>query len=822
MKNVGLEVKAGLGHLMMLASLLCGLAMAAYAQRTSHGTDAAMAAQRTHELRTDGRISGVVEDPTGAVITGAEVTVSSLTSRWKKSVVTERQGAFDLAGVPAGKYEILIQAKSFRATVLGDVEVEADAATRVHAVLHLAQVSTRVMVRPLSLKNSSETLHTVTTADRDQSNNTAGLLASVPGVSLRGNGELTSVPMLHGLGDDRTKLVVNGMSVSNACPNHMNPPLSYIAPSNVGKIEVMAGITPVSMGGDSLGGTISVDSPSPAFAMLGAPVLEKGNVSSFYRSNGENYGASTSEWIAGRHFGIGYTGSWVTSSDYTDGAGRKVTSTYAQSTDATVTVAAKDAGNLFVLRAGLHHIPYQGFVNARMDMVRNYATRVNLQYRKTYAHAIVDAHGFWQSTSHSMNIGHDKAKFPMPMFMPMNDHGVDLGYTVKVEVPIATRQLLRVGNELHRFDLNDTWPPVAGRAPMMGPNSFVNINDGHRTRVGTYVELASRWSQKWTTLLGVRNDTVWSDTGPVHGYSAMYAADANAFNAANRARTDVDFDATAMLRFKPNDYANIELGYARKSRAPSLYERYEWSTNLMASSMIGWFGDGNDYVGNIDLKPEIAHTVSGTLVLHDRLNAQWQIKATPYVTRIHDYIDVDTLTTVTKGASTFAQLRFANHKAVIYGGDLTGNVALWKNIPLGTGTLSVVGGWLHGERLDTHTALYQMMPLNLRVNLDDAIKLRQGGWSGGVGMDAVGRKSRVDPHRLEQQTPGYTLFNLHTAYRRPHLELSAAVNNLLNKNYEMPLGGVNMDNFLASGSKSKVAPVTGRGRSAYFSATIRF
>ncbi len=38
----------------------------------------------------------------------------------------------------------------------------------------------------------------------------------------------------------------------------------------------------------------------------------------------------------------------------------------------------------------------------------------------------------------------------------------------------------------------------------------------------------------------------------------------------------------------------------------------------------------------------------------------------------------------------------------------------------------------------------------------------------------------------------------------------------------MPLGGVNMDNFLATGSKSHVEPVTGRGRSAYFSATIRF
>jgi iron complex outermembrane receptor protein len=422
-----------------------------------------------------------------------------------------------------------------------------------------------------------------------------------------------------------------------------------------------------------------------------------------------------------------------------------------------------------------------------------------------------------------MNIGHDKATFPMPMFMPMNDHGVDLGYTVKYEVSLSPRHLLRIGNDLHRFGLNDTWPSVAGNAPMMGPNSFLNINNGHRTRIGTYVEVASRWNRKWTTLVGVRNDTVWSDTGPVHGYSAMYAADANAFNAENRARTDADFDATALMRFKLDAYADIEAGYARKSRAPSLYERYEWSTNLMASSMIGWFGDGNYYVGNVGLKPEVAHTVSGTLVLHDRSNALWKMKVTPYVTRIHDYIGVNTLTTITKGEAAFAQLRFANHPAIIYGGDLSADAALWRNTGFGTGKLSVVGGWLHGERLDTHTGLYQMMPLNLRVTLDDAIKLRSGcGWSGGAGIYAVDRKSNVDPHRLEQETPGYTLFDLHAAYRRPYLELSAAVDNLLGNQYEMPLGGVNMDRFLASGSKSRIEPVTGPGRSADFSLTIRF
>ena len=32
--------------------------------------------------------------------------------------------------------------------------------------------------------------------------------------------------------------------------------------------------------------------------------------------------------------------------------------------------------------------------------------------------------------------------------------------------------------------------------------------------------------------------------------------------------------------------------------------------------MVGWFGDENGYVGNLSLKPEVAHTVSATADWH--------------------------------------------------------------------------------------------------------------------------------------------------------------------------------------------------------------
>jgi iron complex outermembrane receptor protein len=179
---------------------------------------------------------------------------------------------------------------------------------------------------------------------------------------------------------------------------------------------------------------------------------------------------------------------------------------------------------------------------------------------------------------------------------------------------------------------------------------------------------------------------------------------------------------------------------------------------------------------------------------------------------------VDTLTTMSYGMSTFAQLQFTNHNARIYGADLSANATLWNSSGFGRCQVSGVAGWLRGERLDTKTGLYQMMPVNVRVAFDEEFK----GWTAGLGIQAVDRKSNVDPHRYEQVTPGYTLFNLQIGYQRGHLRMNAAADNLLNREYELPLGGVNLDDFIASMWMNQIKPLTGQGRSVYASLTARF
>ena len=758
-----------------------------------------------------GRIAGVLRDPTGAVVPGAKVEVKSQANGISKSLATSLAGRFAFDGLPVGRYDATIIVSGFQIVIIRDITVSAGRETTVNVTLRIAPVRTDVEVNAPEMETG--TRRAVGDAEQARNRNVAEIVAETPGVSLRENGQLADIPLLHGLGDERAKIVEDGMTVSSACPNHMNPTLSYVAPAQAAQMTVLAGITPVSMGGDSLGGTISVESPAPTFAKPGSKVREEGTFTGYYRSNGENWGGSLKEGIASEHFSINYVGSFTTTDDYSDGSGHKVTSTYAQSTDHAVTLAAQSGPNLFLVTGSFHHTPFEGFVNDYMDLIHNDATSLNLRYRRTLATGSLDARFYWQNTTHEMNFLPDKiAVDGAGAFMPMNTHGRDLGYLVRYESAFSTRHTFRAGNELHHFRLDDWWPPVAGMAPMMGPDTFININNGRRTRLGTYAELFSHWNPRWSTLFGLRNDTVWSDAGNVQGYSMMYATDAAAFNAESHAKTDANFDLTALARYDANEHAAVEFGHARKNRSPNLYERYTWSTNMMAASMIGWFGDGNMYYGNVALKPETGNVVSGTLLLHGQATKPWEVKLTPHLNSIQDFIDVDVATMTMMGLPL---LRFANHDARIYGGDLSGFATLWSSDAAGTGKLSGSGAWIHGTRTDSDTPLYQMMPLNLRLAFDEEIK----GLSAGFGSEMVDSKSRLDPNRMELSTPGYALFNLHAAYKSQYVQGGLRVDNLINRLYELPLGGNNIDIYSATGN---MTPVTGRGRSVSFSLTARF
>jgi iron complex outermembrane receptor protein len=645
------------------------------------------------------------------------------------------------------------------------------------------------------------------------SSDTAQVLNKAPGVSIFSAGGVSSLPAINGLNDDRVKILLNGMVVTSACANHMNPPLSYIDPSQVVIADVIAGVTPVSKGGDSLGGTIIVESAVPQFA-AGDGVKTSGSLSAFYRSNGDKIGTAATANAATRNASIGYAGSWTKADNYERGDdGSEVRSTLYEASNHALTFAAKDADSLLVVQGTYATIPYQGFVNQRMDMVNNEAWLFNARYVRNFDWGLIDARAYYHATQHKMDLLEDKGGE-----MPMVTEGTDAGYSVKAEIKMSSVDLLRVGSEFNHQTLDEWWPPVDMMAPMMGPDTFWNMNDGRRDRLGTFVEWEHKWDRAWSTLLGVRNDVVWMDTGDVVGYSdgMMYRPDATKFNNKDHQRTDVNFDITALARYEPSATEIYEFGYARKTRSPNLYERYAWSSGAMASAMIGWYGDANGYIGNLDLEPEVAHTVSITTGWHDKAHKDWALHVTPYYTYVEDYIDADYYgMNMPMG---FVTLRFANHDARLYGVNVSGSAPLWESTSAGRFDLSGVVGYVNGENLDSGDNLYHMMPFNARVSLQH----RLGSWSNALEVVGVSRKSEVNDLRNEPVTPGYALVNMRTSYEWENVRVDLGVDNVFDQLYYPPLGGVDWADYKAGGMVGTIGPVPGEGRSFNAGVTVRF
>jgi len=681
-------------------------------------------------------------------------------------------------------------------------------------------------------------------AARVNSSDTASLLADQPGVSLQRAGGVSSLPVIHGMADDRVRVKVDGMDLISACANHMNPPLSYIAPANVSSVEVLAGITPVSVGGDSIAGTVLVDSAMPEFAQQG-DTLAKGQVGAFYRSNNSAQGVNVSATLVSDTMSIRYDGSSVRANNYRAAhafkvpavivgsltgatiAGDEVGSTSYKSENHQLAFALRRDNHLLELKLGLQNIPYQGFPNQRMDMTGNDGQQINLHYQGQYQWGVLDARAYNEHTQHSMNFLGDKQYWYGALFnvagMPMYTDGKNTGLQVKGDVILSQRDILRVGAEYQRYRLNDWWTPVAN-SMMMSPNVFQNINNGQRDRMDVFAEWEARWNPQWLTRLGVRSDTVKMNTGNVQGYSAAYNAAATTFNTLNRQHTDNNVDVSALASYTPDTQQTFEAGYAMKTRSPNLYERFAWSnTNTMVMNMNNWYGDGNGYVGNPNLKPEVAHTLSLSGSWHDAAQEEWELKVAPYYTRVQNYIDAVSCASagIACPARTdgFVNLTLANQTARLYGMDVSGKMLLAGHSDYGRFTATGVLSYVNGKNLTTGGKLYNIMPLNAKL----AVEQQLGNWTNTLQLKLVDSKTRTEAVRQELRTGGYGLLNLYSSYEWKQARFDFGIENLLNKFYLDPLGGAYLGQGATMGTGVAYGTgVPGMGRSINAGMTVKF
>ena len=692
-------------------------------------------------------------------------------------------------------------------------------------------------------------------ANTSSTSDVVNTLKNSPSVSVNQAGGTSGFPVIRGFADDRLNIQVDGMQLLSSCPNHMNTPLSYVSPSQVESIEIYPGITPASVGGDSIGGTIAVKTDDPIFAPKGKQITE-GELGSYYRSNGEAFGGDVRVTTASDKLNLTYKGSYAKSGNYDAAEDFKTTPPSSSNTTITpvstkttiftdsvssvsdpdevagtayetknhnLSVAYKGDDSVYKATVIKQDTPYQQYPNQRMDMTKNDSTKINLSMEKSMSWGELKVQAYNEEVDHEMAF----MDYKISSQMPMDTESTTQGLKASALISLTESSEVTIGAELQKYTLDDYWSPNPGTG--MAPNTFWNINNGTRDRYALFAELKQDLSPEWKTRLGARYERVISDAGDVQGYngdrvpSPMWGntfegTESAAFNASDRSITDDNLNLTALANYKSSDTFDVDFGLARQVRSPNLYERYTWSTWGMAAIMNNFYGDGNGYVGNLDLQPEVAYTLSANMNWHSADNKTWDIQVMPYMSYVDNYIDAKLDNTHTYPLSDFAVYKYTNESARIFGMDIAIKRKLAQN-DLGSWNLKTKVNYTRGVNLDTDDNLYNMMPLNATVGLEHQVNR----WNSLVEVVMVTDKTEVSENRNEVKTAGYSLVNLKTSYTIKDLRLDFGIDNLFNVAYELPTGGAytGEGGTMSINALSLIA-VPGAGRSVYAGFNLKF
>ena len=114
-------------HLFVCASMIASLSATGNAQFTAS-------------------IGGTVKDAAGALISGANVTVTNVETGKSQQTITGDEGFFRVSGLPPGKYTVTADASGFKKKVIENLVLHAEEAQGVNITLEAGQVRDRKSV----------------------------------------------------------------------------------------------------------------------------------------------------------------------------------------------------------------------------------------------------------------------------------------------------------------------------------------------------------------------------------------------------------------------------------------------------------------------------------------------------------------------------------------------------------------------------------------------------------------------------------------------------------------------------------------------------
>ncbi|MEW5977076.1 MAG: TonB-dependent receptor [Acidobacteriota bacterium] len=91
-------------------------------------------------------VLGTVTDPSGAVVAGANVTVKNEGTSFERTMLTDENGDYRIAGLEAGSYQVTVAMTGFKTSIRSSIRLDASQIKRVDANLEVGETTTTVEV----------------------------------------------------------------------------------------------------------------------------------------------------------------------------------------------------------------------------------------------------------------------------------------------------------------------------------------------------------------------------------------------------------------------------------------------------------------------------------------------------------------------------------------------------------------------------------------------------------------------------------------------------------------------------------------------------
>ena len=146
-----------------------------------------------------GSISGVVTDPSGAIIPGVRVVAIAVSTNVQTAVVTDSKGFYSFPTLNVDSYNISVSENGFRDYVQQGIKIDANSAVRIDVRLEVGAVTNTVQVKSDALRVETESTQMGVVIEGDKITSVPlngrsfiNLLALQPGVSPYGDDSTTS------------------------------------------------------------------------------------------------------------------------------------------------------------------------------------------------------------------------------------------------------------------------------------------------------------------------------------------------------------------------------------------------------------------------------------------------------------------------------------------------------------------------------------------------------------------------------------------------------------------------------------------------------